>query len=141
MIEIECLETFEQVEKELEAVEQTLAQRHEIAHPVRENLFELCRKNHLVEDELLSRWHELYASYMDYLRATLVELEKNILAEQSCWQFLASSNGLTIKIKNGQVFAGDFDTAKRDELLAKNLSELNGLIGFLEKAKNYVVQS
>jgi hypothetical protein len=68
VIDPECLSTFEMVRDELQDVERRLAQRLKIRRAVRRELFALDRCGKLVEDELVNRWHELYASYIDYVR-------------------------------------------------------------------------
>lgn len=68
--DLDLVETFEQTKAALEAVEKRLAERLQLAlrRNVRGELIARARQGKLVEDELVARWHELYASYMDSLR-------------------------------------------------------------------------
>lgn len=65
----ECFETFEDTKEKLEEVERDLAKRLKLPRGVhvRRRLIALDRCGKLVEDELVSRWHDLYSSYVDWL--------------------------------------------------------------------------
>lgn len=65
----DCTETYEQLREKLERVERELATRLDIfgARP-RRRLIDLDRNGLLEEDELVMRWHDLYASYQDWVR-------------------------------------------------------------------------
>lgn len=61
-----CFETFEDVEKDLNDIEQILALRFKIPQHVhvRQMLITLDLLNHFEEDEVVARWHELYSRYV-----------------------------------------------------------------------------
>lgn len=69
MIDEECLVTREQTEARLVLVESELADRLGIRENVRHTLIQLDKSNELVEDELVADWHDLYASYLDWVSA------------------------------------------------------------------------
>ncbi len=69
----ECIETFEDIKQQLEAVELKLAKRFNIlttksSEHIRSTLIKMSRANELVEDELVRDWHDLYASYQDWIK-------------------------------------------------------------------------
>ena len=65
----DCAQTFEQVCEELRRVEEDLARKLNLKRrPVRRELLALDRQGKLVENELVARWHELYAVYADWVR-------------------------------------------------------------------------
>jgi len=69
LVEQDCVQTFDQVKDELEQVENKLARQLNLrSQDVRGQLFALARQEKLVEDDLVKRWHELYAVYADWLR-------------------------------------------------------------------------
>ena len=70
MIEQECVETVEMTIAALEAVEERIADRLKLGRHVNVRA-ELCRRARegvLQEDELVSEWHALYSSYVDWQR-------------------------------------------------------------------------
>lgn len=64
---VECFETFENTCNKLEAIEKLLAQRLNLQGNAREELLTLDKQNLLVEDEVVADWHDLYASYLDWI--------------------------------------------------------------------------
>jgi hypothetical protein len=65
--EFDCIVSFEQTERELAEVENEIAIKLGLTENIRATLLELDKLNCLVENELVARWHELYASYVDWL--------------------------------------------------------------------------
>lgn len=61
-------ETFEQLKYKLEDVEKQLSSTLNIEQPIRSELIRLDKENKLIETELVAKWHELYAIYMDWIR-------------------------------------------------------------------------
>lgn len=64
----ECLQTYEDVCKELEAIEQRLAIRFGIEKNIRQTLIELDCANLLEEGELVADWHEYYSAFKNWKR-------------------------------------------------------------------------
>lgn len=66
-IDKDCVQTFEQLSEELKEVEQKLAEKLKLSNKnIRSQLFALDSENELIEDELVSLWHELYAVYITW---------------------------------------------------------------------------
>lgn len=60
-------QTFEQAQKELYEIELQLAKKLNLPTLlISENLLELDLAGELVEDELVSRWHEVYSRYKNW---------------------------------------------------------------------------
>jgi hypothetical protein len=69
-LDLDCVQTFEQVTEDLAEVETKLGARLGLRKQfVRRELIALDKQGRLVEDELVAHWHELYASYMDWTRS------------------------------------------------------------------------
>ena len=64
----DCFETREQTAAKLQAIETELALRFSIPAGVdaHERLIAMDRANELIEDEVVSRWFELLASWHDW---------------------------------------------------------------------------
>ncbi len=63
------MKNVEDVAEELADIEKQLAERHQIKRrPVRLELVRLVKEGQLEEDELLARWHTLYAMMMELSR-------------------------------------------------------------------------
>jgi hypothetical protein len=56
--------SLDELSESIEAVERDLANAHGIRHPVRMHLMRKLINNEIVEDELVARWHQLYASLL-----------------------------------------------------------------------------
>lgn len=69
----DCVMTLAEVKGALAKVEVQLAQRADVLGPgARRDLLALDRKGLLGDDELVSRWHELLAIYLDWARSEVV---------------------------------------------------------------------
>jgi len=66
-VDAECVETFETTRERLANVERQLAVKLGIRGNVRRELIERDRQRALIEDDLVADWHDLYASYLDWL--------------------------------------------------------------------------
>jgi hypothetical protein len=62
----DCIETREDLVAKLVQVEREMATQHGIKGDVRQEILRRIRAGEIVEDELLVRWHELYAGYLGW---------------------------------------------------------------------------
>lgn len=82
----------------IEAIEGELARIHGIRSPVRMNLMRKLVYNEIVEDDLVARWHQLYAS--------LLRCAKDSARERT--EQVASSYGGDIENEKGAAESGLF---------------------------------
>lgn len=66
--DLDCVVTFADCVRDLEAVETKLAARFNLTGNIRNQLIAMDRANNLLEDELVADWHDLYSSYMEWIR-------------------------------------------------------------------------
>ena len=64
-IDEDCIMTDEQVKFQLETIEAKLGHELGIKEDIRNELFRLDRAGQLKDTELVARWHELLAIYLD----------------------------------------------------------------------------
>lgn len=62
--------TFEMAKAELEAIEKKLAEQHGLTENVRETLVDMDRRGDLVEDELVTDWHDALSVYLEWAGVT-----------------------------------------------------------------------
>jgi hypothetical protein len=68
-LDIGCIETFESVRGRLRDIEGRIAVKLNLrSKNVRYQIIDLDRRGELGENELIADWHDLYASYCEWLR-------------------------------------------------------------------------
>lgn len=80
--------SLDDISESIEAIEAELAQIHKIRTPVRMSLIRKILRNELVEDDLVARWHQLYA--------TLLRCAKDSARERPDHIFCADADGADI---------------------------------------------
>ena len=95
-LEDDCVQTFDDIRRELEEVELELSLRlgimgHRV--PIRRQLCALAREGKLHWDELVERWHELYAVFADWARVRRKHAPKKSQLKVKATKSVASKAG------------------------------------------------